>query len=84
MVDTHAGLIKGKVDARHFELLLEGTGIRAPALIEALRDHLVVGLSASEAWTKHGVNMSQFSRRLDVMRAEDRRAAALSEFYPKG
>lgn len=82
MATTNAGLIAGKVDPRHFELLLEGTGIRSPALIEALREHLVGGLSASEAWTKHGVNMSQFSRRLDVIRAEHRRAAALSEFYP--
>jgi len=81
MVDTDLGLIAGKVDPRHFELLLEGTSIRAPALIEALREHLVDGLTASEAWTKHGVNMSQFSRRLDVIRAEHRRAAALSEFY---
>lgn len=81
MVDTDSGLIAGKVDPRHFELLLEGTSIRAPALIEALREHLVDGLTASEAWTKHGVNMSQFSRRLDVIRAENRRAAALSKFY---
>lgn len=81
MVETNAGLMAGKVDPRHFELLLEGTGIRAPALIEALREHLVGGLSASEAWTKHGVNMSQFSRRLDVIRAEHRRAAELSKFY---
>ncbi|KPY14361.1 hypothetical protein ALP73_200429 [Pseudomonas coronafaciens pv. garcae] len=46
MVDTESGLIAGKVDPRHFELLLEGTSIRAPALIEALREHLVGGLSA--------------------------------------
>ncbi|RMN21112.1 hypothetical protein ALQ64_02827 [Pseudomonas cannabina] len=81
MVDIDSGLIVGKVDPRHFELLLEGTSIRAPALIDALREHLVDGLSASEAWTKHGVNMSQFSRRLDVIRIEHRRAKALSEFY---
>jgi len=83
MVDTDSGLIAGKVDPRHFELLLEGTSIRAPALIEALREHLVDGLSASDAWTKHGVNMSQFWRRLDVIKEEHRRAAALSKFYPK-
>ncbi|NWD57133.1 hypothetical protein HX878_20595 [Pseudomonas veronii] len=31
----------------------------------------------------YGVNMSQFWRRLEVIREEHRRAAALSEFYPK-
>ncbi|KUG40598.1 MULTISPECIES: PapB/FocB family fimbrial expression transcriptional regulator [Pseudomonas syringae group] len=82
MVDTDSGLIAGNVDPRHFELLLEGTSIRSPALIEALREHLVGGVSASEAWTKHGVNMSQFWRRLEVIREEHRRAALLSEFYP--
>lgn len=83
MADNDSGLIRGEVDLRHFELLLAGTSIRAPALIDALRAHLVEGLPASEAWTKYGVNMSQFSRRLDVLREEHRRAAALSEFYPR-
>ncbi|MFI3049482.1 PapB/FocB family fimbrial expression transcriptional regulator [Pseudomonas coronafaciens] len=83
MFDTDSGLIAGKVDPRHFELLLEGTSIRAPAVIEALREHLVGGLLASDAWTKHGVNMSQFWRRLEVIREEHRRAVSLSEFYPK-
>jgi len=84
MADTEIPLIAGKVDSRHFELLLQGTGIRSPALIDALREHLVGGLKASEAWTKHGVNMSLFSRRLDVLRAEHKRAAAIREFYPIG
>ncbi|VVP44509.1 PapB/FocB family fimbrial expression transcriptional regulator [Pseudomonas fluorescens] len=83
MVKAVLRLIPGKVDPRHFELLLSGTSIRAPALIEALRDHLVNGLTASDAWTKHDVNMSQFWRRLEVIREEDKRAEELSEFYRK-
>ncbi|EPG9766645.1 PapB/FocB family fimbrial expression transcriptional regulator, partial [Escherichia coli] len=55
-------LVPGKVDARHFQLLLEGTSIRGENVIKALRDHLVEGLTASAAWEKHGVNKSQFSR----------------------
>ncbi|MGP5108951.1 MULTISPECIES: PapB/FocB family fimbrial expression transcriptional regulator [Pseudomonas] len=78
-----AGLVPGKVDVRHFELLLEGTSIRGEKVIEALRDHLVGGMTASAAWDKHGVNKSQFSRRLDVVLAESKRAAELSMFYPK-
>ncbi|EPG5255277.1 adhesion biosynthesis transcriptional regulator [Pseudomonas aeruginosa] len=75
-------LTPGEVDPRHFELLLEGTSIRAQPLIDALREHLVNGVKASEAWTKYGVNMSQFSRRLAVLRKESQRAAELSKFYP--
>ncbi|WP_369124004.1 PapB/FocB family fimbrial expression transcriptional regulator, partial [Acinetobacter bereziniae] len=45
-------LTPGEVDPRHFELLLEGTSIRAQPLIDALREHLVNGVKASEAWTK--------------------------------
>ncbi|HGW8567813.1 TPA: PapB/FocB family fimbrial expression transcriptional regulator [Pseudomonas aeruginosa] len=37
-------LTPGEVDPRHFELLLEGTSIRAQPLIDALREHLVNGV----------------------------------------
>jgi hypothetical protein len=84
MVIDVAGLVPGKVDPRHFELLLDGTSIRGEKVIEALRDHLVGGLTASAAWEKHGVNKSQFSRRLDVIFAESNRAAELSKFYHLG
>lgn len=83
MVIDIAGLVPGKVDPRHFELLLDGTSIRGEKVIEALRDHLVRGLSASAAWEKNGVNKSQFSRRLDVILTESNRAAELSGFYHK-
>nr|WP_301293692.1 PapB/FocB family fimbrial expression transcriptional regulator [Pseudomonas sp. GGS8] len=77
-------LVPGNVDPRHFELLLSGTTIRTPALIEALRDHLVNGLTASSALIKHDVKMNQFWRRLEVIREEDKRAQELSSFYRKG
>lgn len=84
MATDVAKLIPGTVDPRHFELLLGGTSIRGEKVIEALRDHLVAGLSATAAWEKHAVNKSQFSRRLAVIMAEHQRAAELSKFYQEG
>lgn len=77
-------LVPGRVAPRHFELLLSGTSIRGEKVIEALHDHLVLGLGQAAAWEKHGVNRSQFSRRLDVIMAEHDRAVELSKFYRKG
>ncbi|WP_416221071.1 PapB/FocB family fimbrial expression transcriptional regulator [Pseudomonas sp. RP23018S] len=81
MVDTDSGVVAGMVEIRHFQLQLKGTSIRAPALIAALRAHLVDGVAACVAWTRLRVNMSQLSRRLDVIRAVHQRAVALSVFY---
>jgi len=75
------GLVPGQVTTEQFELLLDGTSIRGIELIAALRSHLVDGLTATEAWTRHGVNKSQFSRRLSVIHAESDRARRLSVFY---
>ncbi len=71
----------GKVSGQQFDLLLAGTSIRGERVIAALRDHLVGGLSQTEAWEKHGVNKSQFSRRLDVIKKESLRAEQLAPFY---
>lgn len=84
MAATDHGLVPGQVPPEQFDLLIAGTSIRGVALIAALRDHLVGGHTASEAWNKHGVNKSQFSRRLGVVLAESERAKRLSKFYLKG
>ncbi|WP_267400308.1 PapB/FocB family fimbrial expression transcriptional regulator [Pseudomonas sp. GM_Psu_2] len=74
-------LVPGQVPSAQFDLLLAGTSIRGAEVIAALRDHLVNGVTWTEAWTKHGVNKSQFSRRLSVLQAESARAKSLSVFY---
>lgn len=84
MAEKDHGLLPGQVSPEQFDLLLAGTSIRGVELIAALRDHLVGGLSGTEAWSKHGVNKSQFSRRLSVVLEESARAKRLSEFYCKG
>lgn len=84
MPNPHYDLTPGEVPEEQFELLLAGTSIRSEALIAALRDHLVNGLRSSDAWERHGVNQSQFSRRVKVLQEESARARALSRFYQEG
>lgn len=74
-------LVPGQVPSTQFDLLLAGTSIRGVEVIAALRDHLVNGLSWTEAWTKYGVNKGQFSRRLIALQAESARAKRLSVYY---
>lgn len=74
-------LVPGQVSSTQFDLLLAGTSIRGTEVIAALRDHLVNGVTWQEAWMKHSVNKSQFSRRLAVLQAESARAKSLSVFY---
>lgn len=81
MVDKVVGLNPGKVDNRHFELLLEGTGIRGEEITEALRDYLVHGVPLTDAWKKYDLNPSQFYRRLKVLMDESVRAHALAAYY---
>jgi hypothetical protein len=77
------GLVPGQVSPEQFDLLLAGTSIRGVGVIAALRDHLVEGLSPKQAWEKHTVNPSQFSLRLDAIRAESARVSKLCKFYVK-
>ena len=81
--EKKASLQPGSLSPEHFELLISGTSIRGKAVIAALRDHLVGGLTQVEAFTKHGVNRSQFSRRLQGVRDMDELAMALSKYYPR-
>lgn len=78
------GLVPGQVPEEQFELLLAGRNIRGVGLINALRDHLVGGLPRSQALSRHGVNKSQFSRRLAALFEESARAKRLSRFYGEG
>jgi hypothetical protein len=83
MVDEVEGLKPGKVAERHFELLIDGTGIRGEKITEALRDYLVNGVPLVDAWKNQGLNPGQFYTRLKVVQAESARAQELSAFYPK-
>lgn len=80
-VTSERQLDPGTVDPEHFDLLLEGTLIRSPDLIVALRDYLVDGTLGPEAFTRHGVNKSQFYSSLKKIREEHERVSKLSRFY---
>ena len=81
-VEGHS-LTPGAVPEEQFALLLAGTSIRGVAVIEALREHLLTGLTPKLACEKHAVNPSQFSLRLKAIQAESERVAQLSKFYGK-
>ena len=77
-------LIAGKVPAEQFDLLLAGTDIRGQKVVEALRLHLVEGLTPKEAWERTGANRGQFSLRLKGIMDENRRIVQLLKYYAEG
>lgn len=78
--ESSGSLMPGCMPLEQFDLLLSGTRISG-CVLEALRDYLVYGHSYKEAWEGHGVNPSQFSRRLQTLRKESERASQLAKYY---
>lgn len=76
-------LVPGRVPAEQFELLLAGTDIRGPKVLEALRQHLVEGSTPKEACEQTGANRGQFSLRLKGIVDENSRVVSLLRFYGK-
>lgn len=60
-------LSPGLLNEESFTHLISFTSIRSEPLIAALKDHLVNGLTKSEAYTKHDVDKTIFSRKLPVI-----------------
>lgn len=60
-------LIQGGESEQRFDLLLSLTKISSKNVIDALRDHLVVGLSDITAAGINGVPRSNFSRALAAL-----------------
>ena len=57
----------GALNDQGFDILLSFTSIRSEPLIAALRDHYVGGMGKAEAYNKHGVDKTIFSRKLPVI-----------------
>lgn len=74
---------KGGFCNESFDLLIAFTSIRSEPLIEALRDYFVVGLEKSQAYTKHSVDKTIFSRKLPLLEAAFNRAVRFYEVYSK-
>ncbi|WP_153785368.1 PapB/FocB family fimbrial expression transcriptional regulator [Pseudomonas sp. EMN2] len=79
-MDVH-NLAPGKVPAEQFDLLLAGTDIRGLRVAEALRLHLVDGLTPKEACEQTRANRGQFSLRLKAIHEENQRVIQLIKFY---
>ncbi|WP_219096271.1 adhesin biosynthesis transcription regulatory family protein [Pseudomonas sp. UMAB-40] len=74
-------LIVGSVTEEHFLMLLDGTKISGEAVVAALRDHLVGGMTAKAVIEKHDLNKSHFYTRLTKIKAAHEYAARISKFY---
>jgi hypothetical protein len=74
-------LIAGSVTPEHFVMLLDGTSIKGAAVIAALSDHLVGGMTATAVIEKHGLNKAHFYTRLKIVKAAHEYAARISKFY---
>lgn len=74
-------LKKGEVPEEQFYYLLQLTGIRSENLILALKDHLINGLTGSQACEKYHVNKGLFSRRLTVIKSTNKIVKELIKFY---
>lgn len=81
MSDSIEPLSAGSISQEHFLMLLEGRQIKGEAVIAALRDHLVGGMSPVEVIAKHDLNKSFFYTRLKLIKAAHDYAARVSRFY---
>lgn len=83
MTKNKQSLESGALNSKAFDLLLSLTSIRSETLIAALRDYYVKGLTKSEAYTKHGVDKTIFSRKLPVIQQVFDAVIAFNEVYHK-
>ncbi|MGO4801143.1 PapB/FocB family fimbrial expression transcriptional regulator [Pseudomonas sp. W22_MBD1_FP4] len=74
-------LAPGSLSPEHFQALLDGTRISGETTIDALRDHLVGGMSSIEVIKKHGVAKAHFYSRLKLIRSAHEYGARVSQFY---
>lgn len=62
-------LIRGGESAERFDLLLSLTRINSEDIIAALKDHLVIGISESDAAVLNRVKQQNFNRALKQLNA---------------
>lgn len=81
MSDPIEPLAPGSLSAEHFQVLLDGTRINGTKVVNALRDHLVGGMTSIQVIEKHDLPKSQFYSRLKLLRAAHEYGARISQFY---
>ena len=83
MAKKQITLESGALTNKGFDLLLSLTSIRSEPVIAALRDYYVKGSTKSEAYKKHGVDKTVFSRKLPDIQAVFDTVIEFNEVYTK-
>lgn len=74
-------LNKGELEEAHFELLIELTSIRSKPVIQALKDHLVLGVDKVIAVENNGIFFSQLSSRISILEEVNHRVSKVAKYY---
>ncbi|RMA79676.1 adhesin biosynthesis transcription regulatory protein [Enterobacter sp. WP_7_1] len=74
-------LIAGGVAEEQFELLVELSSIHSEKIVQALREHLVLGKPRKEACEKYGANISYFSVALGRLFRTNLLVSQLASYY---
>ena len=74
-------LEQGELPEKQFWLLTEISPIHSEKVINALRDHLVLGYGRKEACERHNVSLSYFSIAFKRMMHVSRIVSSLTSYY---
>ncbi len=77
-------LLPGEVSERHFWLLIEISGMHSEKVINALREHLVMGYTRREACEQHGVSQGYLSGALVRIQHLSQTVNNLLPYYVSG
>lgn len=74
-------LIPEQVNEDHFWLLIGVSSIHSEKIIQALRDHLVLGVSRKDVCERYDVNNGYFSTSLNRLQRISHAAAQMVNYY---
>lgn len=81
MENNVQGLIPGKVDKEHFDLLVRFARIRSETIVAALQSYFVEGLTQREAIDRYQVNQSQLSQKVTEIREVSEQVRLAAKYY---
>ncbi|MEC4242084.1 PapB/FocB family fimbrial expression transcriptional regulator [Pseudomonas sp. DSV-1] len=81
MTSEIPGLVPGRVDKEHFDLLVRFARIRSESMITALQSHFVEGMPQRDVIDHYQVNQSQLSRKVGEIREVSEQVRAAAKYY---
>lgn len=81
MTSEFSGLVQGRVDQEHFDLLVRFARIRSETLIAALQSHFVEGMFQCDVIARYQVNQSQLSRKVGEIHEVSAQLRAAAKYY---